>query len=370
MGSIVEVVGVLGIDPALGPLNYNENSEDLDTAAERKVHCPPPSLVPRLHAITIRCLQHSNPLLPHDLPFPVQVDVIPRFFPLETTPGDLDQCRAVLLELLTQVLLGDCLAAEYILLHLLSSVYGRMEFMALGKYSLNLFRFPGHATVESLHQLLQNLLTKCFLLPMTLDNMNSWRFTPKKDYDSNRLLAAVLQLSAGTEVLVDETVLTAGQLTSVGVANLTALGNVIQWQKLGYDFQFHTTEFECDLPVLVLSEGKSILKVDCHVPLVCNAETVVPSPPAAFLPHLRQYLTLCRGLDYSLGNDMKKKLEEEFVKIRSTNSQFNDQEFHHLLSTARLVSLSHGSSTLTPQLWQHTQQLETQRQQRLDNSKT
>ena len=46
---------------------------------------------------------------------------------------------------------------------------------------------------------------------------------------------------------MDETVLTAGQLTSVGVANLTALGNVIQWQKLGYDFQFHTTEFECDL---------------------------------------------------------------------------------------------------------------------------
>lgn len=83
---------------------------------------------------------------------------------------------------------------------------------------------------------------------------------------------------------MDETVLTAGQLTEVGVANLTALGNVIQWQKLGYDFQFYSTDFECDLvgqksssyscrshthpphfspmqPVLVLSEGKSILKV-------------------------------------------------------------------------------------------------------------
>ena len=139
MGSVVEVVGVLGIDPALGQLNYNENSEDLDTAAERKVHCPPPSLVPRLHAITIQCLPHSNPLLPQDLPFPVQADgknifsyctllmvciatVIPQFFPLKTTPGDLDQCRAVLLELLTQVLFGDHLAAEYILLHLLSSM--------------------------------------------------------------------------------------------------------------------------------------------------------------------------------------------------------------------------------------------------------
>ena len=48
-------------------------------------------------------------------------------------------------------------------------------------------------------------------------------------------------------MLVDETVLTAGQLTQVGVANLTALGNMIQWQKLSYDFQFHTTEFDCDV---------------------------------------------------------------------------------------------------------------------------
>lgn len=78
---------------------------------------------------------------------------------------------------------------------------------------------------------------------------------------------------------MDETVLTTGQLTQVGVANLTALGNVIQWQRLSYDFQFHTTEFECNLvrmhvllgssvtcmhlfqPVLIMSEGKSMLKV-------------------------------------------------------------------------------------------------------------
>lgn len=48
-------------------------------------------------------------------------------------------------------------------------------------------------------------------------------------------------------MLVDETVLTAGQLTQVGVANLTALGNLIQWQRVTYDFQFHSTEFNCDV---------------------------------------------------------------------------------------------------------------------------
>lgn len=51
----------------------------------------------------------------------------------------------------------------------------------------------------------------------------------------------------GTEILVDETVLKPGQLSEVGVANLTTLGNLVQWQKLKYDFQFHSAEFDCDL---------------------------------------------------------------------------------------------------------------------------
>lgn len=54
-------------------------------------------------------------------------------------------------------------------------------------------------------------------------------------------------LYTGTEILVDETVLTTGQLTQEGVANLKALGNLIQWQRLNYDFQFHTAEFDSDL---------------------------------------------------------------------------------------------------------------------------
>lgn len=38
---------------------------------------------------------------------------------------------------------------------------------------------------------------QCFLLPMTLSNMNRWRFSPRKDYSANRLVAGVLQLSEG-----------------------------------------------------------------------------------------------------------------------------------------------------------------------------
>ena len=37
------------------------------TAAERVVHSPPSSLVPRLHAVLLQKLKHNNPLLPQDL---------------------------------------------------------------------------------------------------------------------------------------------------------------------------------------------------------------------------------------------------------------------------------------------------------------
>lgn len=36
-------------------------------ASEKAAHAPPPSLVPRVHAVLVRKLSHNNPLLPPDL---------------------------------------------------------------------------------------------------------------------------------------------------------------------------------------------------------------------------------------------------------------------------------------------------------------
>ena len=85
------------------------------------------------------------------------------------------------------------------------------------------------------------------LLPLSLTVMNSWKLTPCKDYTINRLVAGALQLAAGTHLLVDETALEPGRLSEVGVHNLAALAHVIQHQTVTYDFQFHKTEFECDI---------------------------------------------------------------------------------------------------------------------------
>lgn len=43
---------------------------------------------------------------------------------------------------------------------------------------------------------------------------------------------------------------------------MQALADVITNQKLDYDFEFYPVSFETDIPVLTLSEGKSLLPVN------------------------------------------------------------------------------------------------------------
>lgn len=75
--------------------------------------------------------------------------------------------RDLVLSLLTTALLGDQLAAEFTLLHLLSSVHGRTDMMTLGKMSLNLTHCPGTTAppptlplAPSIHKLLAQILTQ------------------------------------------------------------------------------------------------------------------------------------------------------------------------------------------------------------------
>lgn len=72
-------------------------------------------------------------------------------------------------------------------------------------------------------------------------------------------MAGVLQLPQHLHLVLDETRLTAGQLDTQGVHNVTALGNLITWQKVDYDFQFHKIEQQTNVPVLILSEGRSMI---------------------------------------------------------------------------------------------------------------
>lgn len=164
LNDVCEFIGFLAIDPYLG-FNTKE-MEDWESEVEMQTHNPSPSLVPRVHCVSWRIMEHNNPLVKE---FNLGVEKI----------GDL---KKEVLVILTQLLFGDELAAEYLLYHLISSVYSRVDFTALGKFTLNLSCIPVERIKnygEVFYKFLELFVPKSHYLPMSLNNMNELPFIPK-----------------------------------------------------------------------------------------------------------------------------------------------------------------------------------------------
>lgn len=106
LNDLCEFLGFLSLDPVLSHESYH-NGGEFDNPIEIQTHNPPPALVPRIHCITWRKLTHSNPLVGNQ----------------KFSSEKMKYLKGELLVVLTQILFGDRLAAEYLLYHLISSVY-------------------------------------------------------------------------------------------------------------------------------------------------------------------------------------------------------------------------------------------------------
>ena len=368
LNDVVEFVGVVSLNPMLVHVPLEGN--DVFTQFEQKEMAsknPPASLVPRLHALKYFKLQHNNPLLP------LEVDLANRAAIKEEAAA----CRADLHGMLTKMLLGDTLAADYMICHLISRIYLRRDVLCLGKFSLNLFNVPmSNNYSKRLSTIIQLLMTKSHYLPGTIENLNKLAFVPRKDYHENRLVSGLLQLSNGTQLILDETQMENGQLTADGVKNVTAIGNLISWQKLEYNFNYHHIEFESDVPCLVISEGRSMFPNDAqvmHKPVAATTAEQIDQELAAvsaglnaeFLDRIRRYLTVVRLMDYDLNEDVQKAVQEDFVNERRERVAMTTDDLHAHLVLARLVGTSRGDFSLNRTVWEETKSMERMRRERV-----
>lgn len=104
LNDFCEFIGFISLDPLL----QLEARDDFENAVETQTHHPPASLVPRVHCVKWKKLGHNNPLVE---------DVNVGF-----SQEKMQFLKKELLIVLTQLLLGDSVAAEYLLYHLVSSV--------------------------------------------------------------------------------------------------------------------------------------------------------------------------------------------------------------------------------------------------------
>jgi len=182
LSEVLDCVAVLSLSPE--STRFAAGGEDFpEEAAARN---PPHSAVPRAHAL----------LLHRACPPP----------PPPLSPASFLELREACVSLLRASLGGDGLAAEYLLLHLLSRVHGRSEPVAVGALSLGL-RLPVSASdadcaaaCGALQAALGALCHRSVVRPLSVDSLNAKNWAPRKDYASNTLQPGELQVAEGTQV--------------------------------------------------------------------------------------------------------------------------------------------------------------------------
>ncbi|OQR66273.1 mini-chromosome maintenance complex-binding protein-like [Tropilaelaps mercedesae] len=360
LNDVIEVVGIISRFPERAEESQLENI--CFGTDEYFFKNPPTSVIPRIHAVFCKKIFHQNPLLGYHIE---EENAILRRRMLEEAP----KWRNELMSILTQALLGDEHTAEYVLLHLISRVYIRHDVLPLGKFSLNL-RNANAEHAKLLAQLFSQLLVKSHLVEMSLEFLNGTKFIPSKDYDLNRIESGLLQLPNGTHLICDENALDAGQLSAVGVENFKALGNMIQNQTVQYNFGFHRMEFDTDVPVLYVSQGKGLIRCDFQVKLhPVKPVHQLPEVTATIkeyltdelLLNLRRYITITEMSDHKLNEEMQRTVQDDFVSMRAANPTMTADDLHNLLVVARYVALSKGELDLTLESWNHAKGLEAKR---------
>lgn len=102
LNQVVDVIGFISLDPILSTIHGSDDEMD---EAEIQTHNPPASLVPRLHAVKI--IELTKPKIINAPEIMSKAQLI----------------RSDLHIVLSELMFGDDLAADYLLCHLLSTMY-------------------------------------------------------------------------------------------------------------------------------------------------------------------------------------------------------------------------------------------------------
>lgn len=212
-------------------------------------------------------------------------------------------------------------------------------------------------------------------LPMTLENMNTLQFVPKKDYKTSKLVSGILQLAPHTHLVLDETAMKPGKLENNGVLGVQFLAHLIKTQQLKCDFQYYQLDFHSNLAILILSEGRSMLPNNSQIPIHPSDEDVVnlieeTLKTAKFylrtkLPAIRRYLTLCKIQEFAMKDDESQMIEDDFVEMRKEDKNIGPEQLHNLLVLSRLTGIGRGLNALTKESWLKAKDMEMQRLKRL-----
>uniref|UniRef100_A0A095A3G7 Mini-chromosome maintenance complex-binding protein n=1 Tax=Schistosoma haematobium TaxID=6185 RepID=A0A095A3G7_SCHHA len=373
INDIVEVYGILEHARLCDAL-----PED---SCEPEEKCNEP--LPRIHALIVHSLTHNNPLVCNNT----------SIISISKNVNDIQLIRIKLMQILTTLFNGDQIVAEYVLLHLISTrltidsqypnhlpamnVYASRS-IATKSSSNNIDKYLLSELYNRLHNFLPQLVTHLATVNLTIKSLNDGPcLFPIRDMNKGHLNPGRLQLPQGTEILINELEMDSGQLQQKGLLNFQALSSVAINQRLLYDFQFYTQDWDTNVRVLILSIVPSLIKSNLSLPWepesFDNIENDVHSNISETeLDDMRKYLTILSlsNENYSMDSELQERINHDFVQWRRDKSTYIEaDEFAVMLCLLRFHCLTYGLQSPTLEHWLHIVELESKRKSRIALSK-
>ncbi|KAJ3200502.1 hypothetical protein HDU82_008866 [Entophlyctis luteolus] len=289
---------------------------------------------------------------------------------------------------------NDRLAAQFLLVHMVSKIRVRYSATPIGAMPLNLANMTPTAAAN-LTESMCKLLQRVCVVPLALSELDSQRMAPGvfvssavwragnsgKDTEVCGLVGGVLQLPGRSWVVFDMCRLETGNLGEQGVVNVRHISDLISFGELPYalgegsDSPTHSPgKIPVDIGVLVVSTTKSLFDINCVVcvnSLEENATTRANSSEQQ-LNIMRAYLgSVISETQYDIPDEMNEVLTQNFVEKRKSTSTkgcgYTQEAFLQRMEIARLLCALEGEPVLTSKLWAQSGEMEEMRELRAEN---
>ncbi|TPX78413.1 hypothetical protein CcCBS67573_g00321 [Chytriomyces confervae] len=389
LSTVADFIGILELGEPL-PTATDAMENDVQMQSFLNDELDPFRGLPVLH-----CVFHSR-VSPLEHPFGGNQEL--------SADVDAKILRENALEFLKPFVLDDRLAAEYLLVHLVSKIRARHESFQTGNFPLNLYNFPTPASSKSVFDAVSLLLPLARRIPLSIHYLNTNRMAPgvfvsreswkemntvkdKETRDSDLvvhgLVSGELQLADRTYVVVDEVGMDAGVLKEQGVINVRQMSDILKFAELpfavgsGADSPDHTvSKIPVDLSFLVLSQGKCMFDVDCMMPIMPNGmgapSSVVNNDELRDMNPLRLFLLgVTKTEEYSISEEMNTVLTNHFTEARKKTADagqplYSQESFMLRMEIARNWSLLSGESSLSMDAWKKSGEMEAERIERCE----
>ncbi|CAA22598.1 MCM binding protein homolog Mcb1 [Schizosaccharomyces pombe] len=254
------------------------------------------------------------------------------------SPQQAEIIRPKILKYFEKVL-GENIAAESLMLALLSNVVHKTTGLVIGGFTLNLTNCTSEL-VSQLVSVLRPLIKRMVIQKVNVAELNRKPLYPLSDGET--LDTSHLQVAPGTLIVLDETELSSGTLNDVGCRNVQFLSSLISQQDLTFFYPFSSFTVHSNVRIIILSHGRSILPAD--VGCRCRGD----SPDTIEFPtdsdELQEFCNFFHmwNMRANIPENMLDYIQSTYVSSRQYNKEINEKTLSLQINCSRLYAKSFG----------------------------